>query len=163
MQLLPSQHIFCAHHTTTHQFTKKQLQLLLFLHCLWKVMNRSGVLTALSGCHGAGSTWNCCCLSARSVPTIQLCTSLQKKSQLLLLPSVESDEPKWCAYTALFGCYRAGSTSNCCSLSVSVLRAPYNHAPVYTLVFHNSSSYLSVKSDRAWSLQAVLLHALEVV
>ena len=87
----------------------------------------------------------------------------KKKSQLLLLPSVESDEPKWCAYTALFGCYGAGSTSNCCSLSVSVLRAPYNHAPVYTLVFHNSSSYLSVKSDRAWSLQAVLLHALEVV
>ena len=81
----------------------------------------------------------------------------------LLTLSVESDEPKWCAYTALFGCYRACSTSNCCSLSVSVLRAPYNHAPVYTLVFHNSSSYLSVKSDRAWSLQAVLLHALEVV
>ena len=49
------------------------------------------------------------------------------------------------------------------ALSVLVLCAPYNHAPVYTLVFHNSSSYLSVKSDRAWSLQAVLLHALEVV
>ena len=49
------------------------------------------------------------------------------------------------------------------ALSVPVLCAPYNHAPVYTLVFHNSSSYLSVESDRAWSLQAVLLHALEVV
>ena len=49
------------------------------------------------------------------------------------------------------------------AVSVPVLHAPYNHAPVRTLVFHNSSSYLSVESNGARSLKAVLLRALKVV
>ena len=36
-----------------------------------------GVLTALFGCSMAGATWNCCCLVANYVYTIQPCTSLQ--------------------------------------------------------------------------------------
>ena len=38
----------------------------------------SGVLTALFGCCMAGTMWNCCCLSASSVYTIQSFTSLQR-------------------------------------------------------------------------------------
>ena len=46
---------------------------------LWRILNIhwSGVLTALFGCCMAGATWNCCCLSASSVYTLQPCTTLQ--------------------------------------------------------------------------------------
>ena len=37
----------------------------------------SGVLKALFGCSMADATWNCCCLVASSVYTIQPCTSWQ--------------------------------------------------------------------------------------
>ena len=40
-------------------------------------IHQSGVLTALFCCYMAGSTWNCCRLSACSVYTIHQCTSLQ--------------------------------------------------------------------------------------
>ena len=43
MELLLSQCTFCAHHTTMHQFTKKNHNS--SSYHLWKVMNRSGVLT----------------------------------------------------------------------------------------------------------------------
>ena len=39
--------------------------------------HRSGVLTMLFGRYMAGATWNCCCLGAHSVYTIQPGTSLQ--------------------------------------------------------------------------------------
>jgi len=43
----------------------------LFLNIHWPVV------TVLFGCYMAGPMWNCCHLSARSVYTIQPCTSLQ--------------------------------------------------------------------------------------
>ena len=43
----------------------------------WVTVSFYGVLTAFSGCCMAGATWNCSCLGASSVYTIQLCTSLQ--------------------------------------------------------------------------------------
>ena len=39
-------------------------------------IQRNGVLTALFGCYMAAATWNCCCLGARCVYTIQPCSSL---------------------------------------------------------------------------------------
>ena len=40
-------------------------------------IHQNGVLTTLFGCYMAGATWNCCRLGARSVYTMQPCTSLQ--------------------------------------------------------------------------------------
>ena len=49
----------------------------LALHSIFLNIHKSDVVTVLFGCYMASAMWNCCCLSACSLYTIQPCNILQ--------------------------------------------------------------------------------------
>lgn len=75
------------------------------LQCVWICIHWSGYFWALIGCDMASVIWGCCHFCARSVHSVQPCTSLQFYSKLWSKVTLLSAGATHCAFSILMFIY----------------------------------------------------------